>query len=163
MNSKVQKFIEKRRQEELDREKSRQHAHLIELGLYDVEYGPDNCFSEEFPDMEDGRYCKKKPIEVTQEEYESICRVAPITPKKGWPIWPVDKILSVLAFFIYGVGFTGGIISGIRVAGYNQGGGAFYTFVWKYALKYWLAACFFGSILLGFSEHLRLLKKISKD
>jgi len=163
MNSRVQNFIEKKRQEELDREKSCQHAHLIELGLYDVEYGPDNCFSEEFPDMEDGRYCKKKPIEVTREEYESICRVVPITPKKGWPIWPVDKILSVLAFFIYGVGFIGGIISGIRVAGYNQSGGAFYAFAWISALTYWLAASFFGSILLGFSEHLRLLKKISKD
>ncbi|BAK97539.1 hypothetical protein OBV_03410 [Oscillibacter valericigenes Sjm18-20] len=163
MNSKVQNFIEKIQQEELDREKSCQYAHLIELGLYDVEYGPDNCFSEEFPDMEDGRYCKKKPIEVTQEEYESICQVAPVTPPKNWPVWPVDKILFVLSMIMYSVGFIGGIASGTRVSGYNQSGEVYHTFLWTHALTYWLVASFFGSILLGFSEHLRLLKKISKD
>lgn len=69
-------------------------------------------------------------------------------PEKGWSIWPIDKILSVLSFFIYGLGFTEGIISDIRVAGYNQSGLAYHTFVWIYALTYWLAASIFGSILL---------------
>lgn len=163
MNSKVEEFIEKRRREELDREKSCQHAHLIELGLYEVEYASENCFSEAFPDMEDGRYCKKKPIEVTQEEYESICQVAPVTPPKNWPVWPVDKILFVLSMILYGVGFIEGIAAGIQVSGYSQSGAAYHTFLWTSVLNYWLAASFFGSILLGISEHLRLLKKISKD
>lgn len=163
MNAKVEKFIEEQQQAEIDREKKRQQAHLIDLGLYDLEYAPDNCFSEEFPYMEDGRYCKKKPIEVTQEEYKSICQVAPITPQKSWPVWPVAKILFVFSLVIYGAGFTAGIVSGIRVSGYLVSGPATYVFLWTNALTYWLAASFFGSILLGFSEHLRLLNKISTD
>jgi len=61
------------------------------------------------------------------------------------------------------VGFIEGIASGISVSDYNQSGAAYHTFNRIYALTYWLIASFFGSILLGFSDHLRLLKKISKD
>ena len=161
MNVRVEEFLKKKQLETTAELIRRQNLHLLELGLYDVEYAPNNCFSEAYPDIEDGRYCKKKPIEVTQEEYESICQVAPIAPPKGWPIWPVDKILFVLSLVIYGAGFIGGIVSGIRVAAYNKSG-AYYTFVWIYALTYWFIASVIGSILLGFSEHLRLLDRISK-
>lgn len=162
MNVRVEEFLKKKQLETATELIRRKNLHLLELGLYDVEYAPDNCFSENYPDIEDGRYCKKKPIEVTQEEYESICQVAPIASPKGWPIWPVDKLLFVLSIVIYGVGFIVGIVSGTKVAGYNESG-TYYTFVWIYALTYWFTAYIFGSILLGFSEHLRLLDKISKN
>lgn len=162
MNIRVEEFLKKKQLEATTELIRRQNLHLLELGLYDVEYASDNSFSEAYPDYENGKYCKKKPVEVTPEEYESICKVAPEKSPQAWPNWPVAKILFVFSIAIYVVGFTAGMVSGFKVLDYFVNGVASKEFLWTYLLTYWLAPSFFGSILLGLSEHLRLLDRISK-
>lgn len=160
MNEKVEQFLAGKRKEASEEELKKRNLHLIELGLYDVEYAEGNTFSREYPEMENGKYCRRTPVAVTDEEYAAICAAVPEKQKK-WPEWPVAKILFVVALIIYGVGFLAGIVTGVQTS-YFMDGQPYYEFSWLAALSMWLTTLIGGTLLLGFSEHLVLLEKIGE-
>lgn len=68
----TQKYAEKKKYEE-EKQKT-----LLELGLFEKVYSPDNKQSEEFSSFEwdrtssTNKYYKKVPIEITDEEYQEV-------------------------------------------------------------------------------------------
>ena len=80
MNQRVQEFINQQKiQAEYNKNMEKAKV-LNDLGLYDKEYSENPAWSEEYPDYEydqetkEGRYFKKIPINVTDEEYEEILK-----------------------------------------------------------------------------------------
>lgn len=82
MNQKLQEFLERASQEKKKKEQTQREEHLISLGLVDgeervyskVRYGKYLLWDKE---QKMYYYKRQKPIEVTDEEYELICKYAP--------------------------------------------------------------------------------------
>ena len=81
MNQKLQEFLERASQEKKKKEQTQREEHLISLGLVDEEreYNKVRTGKYRYWDNEKKMYfCdRQKPIEVTDEEYELICKYAP--------------------------------------------------------------------------------------
>ena len=152
MNEKVEAFLREKEQARREEETQSRNQRLLALGLYEMEFAPDNEMSPEYPLFQDGKFCRKVPVEVTDEEYAAIC-AADTPEKKDWPELPVDKILFVLAMVVY---FTGLIV------GISFGSGQYYeSFSLLTASTVLIYAVLIGSLFLGLSELLKLLKKIA--
>lgn len=87
MNTVVQDFINKKKQEQREKELKQREAHLASLGLvsgnrkiYLDEYdGGPECFWDD----EHNCWCRNAPIvaDITDEEYQEILKYAPISEK----------------------------------------------------------------------------------
>ena len=104
MNERLQKFLKvKELLERIDYEEEKE-KNLIELGLYEKVYSPDNTYSEEFSSSEwddvslTTKYFKKVPIKVTDEEYEEVKKYANLPTKYIAPENnSVAKALTIIA------------------------------------------------------------------
>ncbi len=169
MHEMVREFLEKKRQKiEAEKEKNKVET-LISLGLYEVEYSPDGEQTSEYNlgkwDEEAGktRYYKKVPVDVSEEEYEEIKKIACADSEKSQSQSNiVAKTLSVVAGLIWGGGFIAGIVLGnvevTKSTFYNT-----YTdteFSFAIALAYWASSFIIGTMMMGLAEIVKLLNDI---
>lgn len=155
MNEKLKDFLDAKKDAEKKRYEEEKQKTLIELGLYEKVYSPDNNYSEEFSSSEwdsanlTNKYYKKVPVEITDEEYQEVKKYS-----KGDVLVqnnnPIATTLRVIAVLVYIVGFIGGIVIGDAVAEYS----------WGTAFIYWFVSFFSGTTILGFAEIIQLLHDI---
>ncbi len=151
-------------EKERERQKQREQA-LIEEGLFEKEYAPDNGYSEEYchsgwdEEQQCVRYYKPKAIPVTEEEFELFRAYRKASPVTCGKRSGVAVLLLVIAVLIYVGGFITGCFMGIQEThGYYSSS---VEFVFELAMPYWAGCFVFGSFTLGFSEIVRLLKEIN--
>ena len=148
---------------------------LIELGLFEKEYSPENKSSNEYPFFEYdekagiSRYYKKVPVEVSDSVYEEILKyqnqddtddtddtIESVSNKSG-----ISIVFKILAW----ITFIGGFISGFVFGMVEVTKGTYYThtsteFSFTLALTYWAVSFVSGMVFLGFAEVIQLLTDI---
>ena len=157
MNEKLKEFLDAKKDAEKKKYQEEKQKTLIELGLFEKVYSPDNNYSDEFSSSEwdsansTSKYYKKVPIEITDEEYQEVKKYS-----KGDVLVqnnnPIATTLRVIAVLVYIVGFISGIAIGDAVAEYS----------WGTAFIYWFVSFFSGTTILGFAEIIQLLDDIKK-
>lgn len=163
MNQRVQEFINQQKIQ-LENNKNMEKAKVLnDLGLYDKEYSENPAWSEEYPEYEydqvtkEGRYFKKIPINVTDEEYEEILKYSNIdnTQIESDDVKTnsntIATIFSVIAVFIFILGLFLGIVLGDAIG---------YKFSIGVALICWGSGFVVGMLMLGFAEIIKLLTAI---
>jgi len=171
-NNTLNEYLENRRKD-LNRLKQNSiNENLIEWGLVKREYKPpssDKFGSKGYPfyDSKEKNYYKQVAIEVTDEEYEEICRLnreeldllndANTKPALKMPIITLLKVAAGIIFF---GGFILGWIFGIETV-YVWGGAETTQFSIGIAIGYWVFAFIFGVLTLGIAEIIKLLNEIN--
>lgn len=163
MNQKVQEFINQQKIQ-LENNKNMEKAKVLnDLGLYDKEYSENPAWSEKYPDYEydqvtqQGKYFRKIPINVTDEEYEEILKYSNIdnTQIESDDVKTnsntIATIFSVIAVFIFILGLFLGIVLGDAIG---------YKFSIGVALICWGSSFVGGMLMLGFAEIIKLLTAI---
>lgn len=163
MNQRVQEFINQQKIQ-FENNKNMEKAKVLnDLGLYDKEYSENPAWSEEYPDYEydqvtqQGKYFRKIPISVTDEEYAEILKYSYIdnTQIESDDVKTnsntIATIFSVIAVFIFILGLFLGIVLG-DVIGYKFSIGV--------ALICWGSGFVGGMLMLGFAEIIKLLTAI---
>ncbi|HHT22798.1 MAG TPA: hypothetical protein GXZ87_05735 [Bacteroidales bacterium] len=119
MNEKVKTLIESKKQK-LHEEKTKQkQKHLIDLGLVDStkrkRFYVDVPIEGALYDEVEKRYYinKPKPLDVTDDEYEEICKYFP--PNESYTnqeveLTTVENTLNTLAYVVLWIGIIGGVI-----------------------------------------------------
>lgn len=168
MNEKLTKFLDKKRKEELDKLRREKTNNLIELGLYDKVYSPDNAYSDEYElyewDSENniGKYYKIVPIEITDDEYQEVKKYQKNEQSKEKNV--IASALVASAWFVFIGGFIAGIMFGNGEV-YKEVYGEYIVdteFSIGIAFVYW-GVCFISGIMfLGFAEIIKLLDAIKK-
>jgi uncharacterized integral membrane protein len=153
VNKEVEEFLNKSRQERGETRREEQKAFLLELGLYRVIPMPENGNLENYPDFDNGKRCRKEPLEVTEEEYAALCDEVEKKTKKDWPVWPVYQLLFVLAIVVWVMGLLLGFSIGGQTIGEYTG------FSVMAAMSTWITFAVYGAVLLALSEFVRLMKK----
>ena len=125
MNEKVEKLI---KQGEC-LEKQMRNEHLISLGLIDENKTERKYINEsdyfsgcEF-DTDENRYYYERysALEVTEEEYEKICKYfSPISPEKTIAKTGAERTLDVIAVIVLACGIIGTIICLFSIAVYEE-------------------------------------------
>jgi hypothetical protein len=168
MNEKLKIFLEAKKDAETKKYEETKQKTLIDLGLYEKVYSPDNKYSEEFSssewnvDDQVNKYYKKVPIEITDEEYQEVKKYA---KKEVEDVSnnPVAIALTIIAWVI----FIGGFIAGIALATVEVEKGYIYKytdteFSFAIAFVYWCASLISGTMFLGFAEIIKLLNDIKR-
>lgn len=163
MNQRVQEFINQQKIQ-LENNKNMEKAKVLnDLGLYDKEYSENPAWSEEYPDYEydqvtqQGKYFRKIPISVTDEEYAEILKYSYIdnTQIESDDVKTnsntIATIFSVIAVFIFILGLFLGIVLGDAIG---------YKFSIGVALICWGSGFVGGMLMLGFAEIIKLLTAI---
>ena len=150
MNEKVEKFLA----EQAEKRDGKRRDHLIALGLCEKELGETEWGSGNNYDEETGKVYKKKAIEVTDEEYELICR---FQPEKTVAANPTAVACTVLAWVIFVAGFIIGFVMGNAADVYGNG------FSFMTAAAVWLYAFFIGFFFLVYSQIIKLLTRIANQ
>lgn len=160
MNEVVEEYLEKKQKEiKKQREKAKEEK-LVELGLYEriyegqEGYDPQKanyCWDDE---KQQGTYYNKVPIEVTDEEYEEILKVSDEEIATSVGGNTIAKVLKVIAWVIYGVGFIMGLVLS-QEPGYHGDEMNIAT-----AFTYWCVTFVSGTTFLGFAEVVKLLEEI---
>ncbi|MBQ2968621.1 MAG: hypothetical protein IJE10_10950 [Clostridia bacterium] len=178
MNEKLKAFFEAKKEEELKKQeelnKKQEEAKkktLIDLGLFEKVYSPDNKQSDEFSCYEwdsqtqTSKYYKKVPIDVSDEEYEEVKKYSKQTEDVILNHFnkdnPIATALTVIAWIV----FIGGFIAGIVLGTVEVERGYYYTytdteFSFAIAFVYWCASLISGTMFLGFAEIIKLLNEI---
>ena len=164
MHEKLVEFLNDKKDLEIKKYEKKKRETLIDLGLYEKVYSPDNEYSNEFclsewdDTIQANKYYKNVPIEITDEEYQEVKKYSKIEDEPTNN--PVAVALTIIAWVI----FIGGFIAGIALGtveiekGYNT-----YTeFSVAIAFVYWCVALISGTIFLGFAEIIKLLDAIKK-
>ena len=127
---------------------------MLDLGLYDKEYAPnDNEYTnEEYPNYDEntGRWFKANAVDVTEEEFELIvkaCEKKDITVETGSN--GVAGMLKSIAITTYILGLIAGLIVGFSSESVTP------------LIAIWGSAFISGTIFLGFGEIIRLLHEIN--
>ncbi len=167
MHEKVKEFLDAKKDAENKKYEEEKQKTLIELGLYEKVYSPDNNYSEEFssPEWDNAnstyKYYKIVPVELTDEEFQEIKKYSKIetTTKSN----PVAIALTVIAWII----FIGGFIAGIALGTVEVERGYYYTytdteFSFAVAFVYWCVSLISGTMFLGFAEIIKLLDAIRR-
>ncbi len=163
MNQRVQEFINQQKIQ-VENNKNMEKAKVLnDLGLYDKEYSENPAWSEEYPEYEydkatqQGKYFKKVPISVTDEEYAEILKYSNIdnTQIESDDVKTnsntIATIFSVIAVFIFILGLFLGIVLGDAIG---------YKFSIGVALICWGSGFVGGMLMLGFAEIIKLLTAI---
>lgn len=163
MNQKVQEFINQQKIQ-LENNKNMEKAKVLnDLGLYDKEYSENSAWSEKYPEYEydqvtqQGKYFRKIPISVTDEEYAEILKYSNIdnTQIESDDVKTnsntIATIFSVIAVFIFILGLFLGIVLGDAIG---------YKFSIGVALICWGSGFVGGMLMLGFAEIIKLLTAI---
>ena len=162
MHEKVREFIETQKAMNRSEYVKEKQETLLELGICEKVYSPNNEYNEEYPygEVYNGayRYYKKIPIYVTDEEYEEIKKYTKMEKRTAYNT--VAKVLAVIGWLIYIGGFILGIYYGYRAfEGY-----LYYIIESEYfpiiTLCVWASAFVSGTVFLGFAEIIKLLHAI---
>ena len=164
MNKMVQEFIDKKKAEIENNKNKEKRKLLMDLGICEKEYSQSSAWSEEYPDYEydqetkEGRYFKKIPINVTDEEYEKILKYCKQSDNTT-PVNKENKVAKVLTGIAYAIFIIGAIL------GFAMG----YTknipedtdyFSFAVAVAWWCVSFIGGMFMLGFAEIIKLLNAI---
>lgn len=162
MNEILQKYIQEMQYEKAAQEKAERDERLINAGLCKIVYIDNNASdesvyindSEAEYDPKSGRYYKKVPVELTDEEYEEFSKVYDDQPCEEANN-NVATVLKVIAWIIYIGGFIAGIVLG------NVGNTSYHSdFSFPLAFGCWGAVFVSGTLVLGFAEIIKLLTEI---
>lgn len=167
MNEKLKRFLDIKKEEERKKYEDEKEKILIELGLYEKVYSPDNSYNEEYYFSEwdsansISKYYKKVPVEITNEEYLEVKKYS--KKEEATVNNPVYIALTAIAWII----FIGGFISGIALGTVEVERGYHYTytdteFSLAIAIAYWGISFISGTMFLGFAEIIKLLDAIKK-
>ena len=164
MNEKLKEFLDAKKYAERQAYEEKKNQTLLELGLFEKVYSPDNKQSEEFSSFEWDRvnsinkYYKKVPIKLTDEEYQEVkkCLNKEALSKNN----PIATGLTFIAWAVFFCGFiAGGVLGSTEVGGYY---GSSTEFSFAVAFVYWCASLISGTMFLGFAEIIKLLDAIKK-
>ena len=166
MNEKLKEFLDAKKDTETKMfEESKQKA-LIDLGLFEKVYSPDNKYSNEFflsewdSTNQITKYYKKVAIEITDEEYQEVKKYSKEVPAENNAVAVALKIIACIIFI-------GGFIAGIVLGTVEVEKGYYYTytdteFSFAIAFIYWCISLISGTVFLGFAEIIRLLDAIKR-
>jgi len=162
MNVKIREFIDEKIAEENKKHEAAKKRTLLDLGLYEKIYSPDNKYSEEFSESEldntnTYKYFKKEPLEISDEDYQELRKHVVKEEAKRSTFLPL--ILKSIAWLIFIVGFIEGILSGnVVVDPYDIIDGTQFSF--SIALTYWSVSLISGTLIFAIGEVIKLLEDI---
>lgn len=157
MHEKVRAYLEYQKSKSTKESIEQKEAFLIELGLFEKEYNPNDYFDSKYPrfDSDLEKYYRHVPIEVSDEEYEEIKKYASIKDDSSIQVDSktnvIATILRVFAWMTCLCGFILGVIAG-KVSSYE--------FSFSAALTLWIEAFVQGTMLYGFAEIIKLLQEL---
>ena len=173
MNKQVQEYIDSKKKEleEIQKEKkqSAKESFLIEEGFCDKVYAPENgdfskaeyYYSEYDKEKEAYFYYKLVPMDISDEDYESMLSAYNAVEdelddedddeEENDSKNNMSVFMIVASVIIYIAGFVGGIVAGNN---FNR-----YEFTWWLAFAIWIPSFVYGSLLLGVSEIIKLLRR----
>lgn len=164
MNKIVQEFIDKKKAEIENNKNKEKRKLLMDLGICEKEYSKSSAWSEEYPDYEydqetkEGRYFKKVPINVTDEEYEEILKYCKQSDNTT-PVNKENKVAKVLTGIAYAIFIIGAILG--FAMGYTKNiPEDTYYFSFAVAVAWWAVSFIGGMLMLGFAEIIKLLNAI---
>lgn len=164
MNKIVQEFIDKKKAEIENNKNKEKRKLLMDLGICEKEYSQSSAWSEEYPDYEydqetkEGRYFKKIPINVTDEEYEEILKYCKQSDNTT-PVNKENKVAKVLTGIAYAIFIIGAILG--FAMGYTKNiPEDTYYFSFAVAVAWWGVSFIGGMLMLGFAEIIKLLTAI---
>lgn len=164
MNKIVQEFIDKKKAEIENNKNKEKRKLLMDLGICEKEYSQSSAWSEEYPDYEydqetkEGRYFKKIPINVTDEEYEEILKYCKQSDNTT-PVNKENKVAKVLTGIAYAIFIVGAILG--FAMGYTKNiPEDTYYFSFAVAVAWWCVSFIGGMFMLGFAEIIKLLNAI---
>lgn len=164
MNKIVQEFINKKKAEIENNKNKEKRELLMDLGICEKEYSQSSAWSEEYPDYEydqetkEGRYFKKIPINITDEEYEEILKYCKQSDNTT-PVNKENKVAKVLTGIAYAIFIIGAILG--FVMGYTKDIlDDTYSFSFAVAIAWWGVSFIGGMFMLGFAEIIKLLNAI---
>lgn len=167
MNEKVRAFLETKKSEEKIKLEEEKREKLVALGLCDKVYSPNNTYNEEYPlsEWDEGsskyKYFKVIPVEITDEEYEEVKKYTSTSDNSKANV--IATILMVIAWLIFIGGFFAGITLGnVEVMTDSSYAETDTVFSFAIAISYWAVSLIGGTVLLGFSEIIKLLDAIKK-
>ncbi len=160
----VQEFIDKKKAEIENNKNKEKRKLLMDLGICEKEYSQSSAWSEEYPDYEydqetrEGRYFKKIPINVTDEEYEEILKYCKQSDNTT-PVNKENKVAKVLTGIAYAIFIIGAILG--FAMGYTKNiPEDTYYFSFAVAVAWWCVSFIGGMFMLGFAEIIKLLNAI---
>lgn len=160
----VQEFIDKKKAEIENNKNKEKRKLLMDLGICEKEYSQSSAWSEEYPDYEydqetkEGRYFKKIPINVTDEEYEEILKYCKQSDNTT-PVNKENKVAKVLTGIAYAIFIIGAILG--FAMGYTKNiPEDTYYFSFAVAVAWWGVSFIGGMFMLGFAEIIKLLNAI---
>lgn len=118
---------------------------LISLGYFEKEYGYGYDSRHPFLEKETGKYYRKVPLPVTDEQFDEIVKISAVRIKEP-KILP--KVLVGIAIAIYFLGFLVGLIEA------NDG---YYAFSFGTMLAWWAGGFLSGTQFLWMAEVLKAL------
>ena len=98
-------------------------AHLLSLGLYDVEYANHSDFTPDYPELDPntGKFYRKAPVPMTREQYKALCqmldedqaesRYTREVPSAASRVAGAIQVVAVLTFI---AGFIAGFVFAFR-------------------------------------------------
>lgn len=155
MHQLVEKYLEKMSEQQAKDELEKKNKLLINLGLYEKEYSENGEYSKEFTNMKydtkTGKtlYFRKKPVEVSDEEYAEILKYQKEEEQKNYEKNTVASAFNILAWITFIVGFLTGI-----VLFFND------EFAFFGGAMCWGASFISGMLFIGVSEIIQLLTDI---
>ena len=165
VNEQIKAYLEEKSAKKAAAEKERRAKILLREGLFTKEELPERpeSLTDDYGGFESERdeqgnvlihYFRKVPLEVSDEEWEQIEKYAEVKDKdEEKDSSGVASLLKGLAVVVYLLGFILGIAMGKTLLG---------DFSFGIMLVYWIAGLFAGTLLLGFSEVIRLLHEINQ-
>ena len=155
MNEKVKAYLDHQKEAEKVRNDASRKDTLLALGLFEKEYSPNNVDSSEYPYFEwdtensEGRYFKKIPVDITEEEYQEVLKYAhkKIPSANRSNANTIASIFSAIAWIVFIIGFIAGFIIGSNI---NYG----------MAAICWVSSFLTGLPYLALAEIIKLLTAI---
>ena len=152
MHEKLEEFISKKQAQETRKTAEQKNKLLMDWGLCEKIYSPDNRKSPKYPESEfdaNGKLLRYKiePINITNDEYELLKKYISNDKKRNTPI---AIALDVIAYLIFIAGFIAGITFG----------GTGYEFNIGIAVIIWCGTLVSGILVLAVAEIIRLLTEI---
>lgn len=155
MRKDVEEYLSRSNQMRTEARRRERDAFLLEQGLCQIEFMEEGGDPSDYPEFEDGKQCRKTPLALTEEEYAAVRAAAEARPGREWPVWPVHKILFVLAMITWAGGFVLGLASQMM--------GGYGGFSLVPAASMWFGFMAYGALLLAASEIVRLMKKLNRE
>lgn len=172
MNKQVEAYLLRKRNEFEEEQSNIRNEHLKSLGLTKKVYTDKSRYSDEFPryDNKEKKFYKVIALDVTEEEYEEICKCEDICKhdtkkevvKSEEGTSSITTVMNALAVIIIVGGIIAGFIVGHQDTVYRPSEHYMNNdFQWRIALAWWFYSVVIGVMFFGFSIVINLLEKIN--